>query len=77
MKGSDYFSFIFNLVRENGYNSDKVVLIADNLKCHKLKGVFKKAQKFINLEFISRYSPMLNPIEYFFSLLKRHLRKKV
>ena len=52
------------------------IVIADNLRCHKVEGV-KKAieERGAQICFLPPYSPDLNPIEKVFSKLKSLLRK--
>jgi transposase len=52
------------------------VIIMDNASFHRKGGLFSLAEKAgCRLLFLPPYSPELNPIENFWSWLKRHLRK--
>lgn len=72
-------SFLF----ENWFNNqllpilDKdAVIVMDNASFHSKKRLFSAAEKYgCRLIFLPPYSPELNPIENFWSWLKRHLKK--
>lgn len=52
------------------------IIIADNLKSHKVEGVKEILQdKSINIVYLPPYSPDLNPIEEMWSKMKAFLRK--
>lgn len=54
------------------------VIVMDNASFHRKKQLIPIAQKAgLRLIFLPPYSPELNPIEHFWSWLKRYLRKKL
>lgn len=74
-RSSDFSSFILKMIKENNLLGKKYIFILDNCKIHRSK-LLLKVQKIANFIFLPPYSPMLNPIETLFSLLKRKIRKK-
>ncbi len=53
-----------------------MTIVMDNASFHRKKHLFSMAQAHgFNLIFLPPYSPELNPIEHFWSWLKRYLRK--
>lgn len=55
---------------------DNALVVMDNASFHRKSKLFPLAQQAgIRLVFLPPYSPDLNPIEYFWASLKRHLRK--
>lgn len=75
--GINLYEYLLDMVTRYNLDLNPTVFILDNLRGHKLKSMYPIVDKKLNLMFLPRYSPMLNSIEYVFSLLKRHLRKKV
>ena len=52
------------------------IVICDNLASHKIEGVKEALEACgAQIRYLPPYSPDLNPIEMFFSILKTHLRK--
>jgi transposase len=66
---------LLETIEKNELYGEKVVFILDNLSSHKCKEIYSRFMNKIN--FLPPYSPMFNNIEYFFSLLKRSLKKRV
>jgi transposase len=55
---------------------EKVTIVMDNASFHRKSKLYPLAEKAgIRLMFLPPYSPELNPIEHFWSWLKRQLRK--
>lgn len=77
MSGCDFFVFLFDLVQSNNFDLNTTVFVLDNLRGHKLKAVYPIVEKRLNLLFLPIYTPIFNNIEYIFSLMKRHLKRRV
>ena len=77
----DYTGFIYNLIKEWKLpNIEKpIIFFHDNLNVHHQahKLINKLGFENIRCEFNATYSPMLNPIETFFSVHKRYVRKSM
>lgn len=73
-RGSDYSSFLFNMIRKNDLINSDYILICDNARIHKNK-LLPKIEKYLNILFLPAYSPQLNPIETLFSVIKTRLRR--
>lgn len=73
MKGKDFIAFL----QENlcpVLDKEKVVIM-DNLRIHKMKGVEELiAEKGAKVTYLPRYSPDFNPIEMLWSVMKTFLR---
>ena len=63
------------MIKINNLLGKKYVLVFDNAAIHKNK-LLPKLEKLINILLLPSYSPMLNPIETLFSLIKRKIRKR-
>jgi hypothetical protein len=77
MGGVEFYSFLLDTIEKVGLYGEKVVFVLDNLRAHKIKDIYPILLNKINLFFLPAYTPMLNNIEYFFSLLKRNLKTRV
>ncbi len=75
MKGTDFYYFLLKTIEKFNLFNKKVIFVADNLYCHKLKEIYLKVKDRINMLFLPRNCPILNPIEYLFSYIKNKLRK--
>jgi putative transposase len=75
MRGNDFYYFLLKTIDKFNLMNQKVILVMDNLFCPKLKDVYPWVKDSINLLFLPKYAPMLNPIEYLFAYLKQRLRK--
>lgn len=74
-RGSDFYSFILKMIKENCLLGKKYIFVLDNSQIHRNK-LHPKMEKLVNFIFLPPYSPMLNPVEILFSYLKRKIRKK-
>lgn len=74
-RSSDFYLFLFEMIEKNNLLEEKFVFIMDNAYIHNSR-FEKKADNLINISFLPEYSPMLNPIESFFSFVKGQLRQK-
>ena len=60
----------------NPYPSPNSIIVLDNTKIHHDEGLIEYLQAFgIRVEFLSPYSPNLNPIETSFSVMKSFLKR--
>jgi transposase len=75
MRGKDFYYFLLKTIDKFSIIGQKIIFVLDNLFCHKLCEIYPTIKDSINLLFLPINSPMLNPIEYFFSYMKRELRK--
>ena len=77
VKKEDFVGFICSLFKQKnlGINNSHLIIFLDNASCHKAKHVKKYLGSKIKFLFNAGYSPMLNPIEEFFSKLKMMIRK--
>lgn len=77
VKGKDFLGFIVNLLRF--YEMEKIcthiVIFLDNARMHHAKIVQESLKNKVTFLFNAAYSPMLNPIEEFFSKFKKEIRK--
>ena len=77
VKGSDYFSFIVEMIKKLKYpvEVENIIIFADNAKIHKASDYYSSISPYVHFIFNVPYSPQLNPIEIFFGLLKKHTRE--
>jgi len=78
MAASDFAGFLSRLLinnREIKENLDDYVIILDNSRIHNAKEI-KKFMSYLPIQFLSPYSPFLNPIEEFFQIWKGEFRKR-
>jgi len=77
IKAGDFIGFLCTLVTE--YRMDvepgELVIFVDNATSHKANAVKIKMNGKLTILYNAEYSPMLNPIEEFFSKFKKMLRK--
>ena len=77
VKAQDYLVFICNLLRH--YNMDNnqlgLVIFVDNASAHTVNIVKEKMDLRLIFLYNASYSPMLNPIEEFFSKFKKIILK--
>ena len=74
MKGSMFLNYIQHELVPALHTGDLVIM--DNLRCHKVKGVKEAIQQAgAQLLYLPPYSPDFNPIEMMWSKLKAVLRK--
>ena len=74
MNGSMFLDYIQHELVPSLHAGDLVIM--DNLRCHKVKGVKEAIQRTgAQLLYLSPYSPDFNPIEMLWSKLKAVLKK--
>ena len=76
VQGTDFYIYLLEMIKTLNLEKEKTIFIFDNLRAHKFKEVYSKIKYKVNILFLPAYSPFLNPIEYWFSLLKRNLRRR-
>lgn len=79
MTQDDYCGFLCTLIRsiDRLKDSNRIVIFADNLQAHKTALIHTVIANRTTLLFNASYSPMLNPIETFFSKFKRLIKSQV
>lgn len=70
VRSADFYYFILMIIQDLKLYDKKYVLMADNCPVHKSR-FYDKISNIISMEFLPKYSPWLNPIETYFSFLKR------
>jgi transposase len=69
--GESFINFIENKLSMFFWSNPEKILIMDNARFHHSRDVLQKLNSLgINHKFLPAYSPQLNPIEEFFSMLK-------
>lgn len=78
-KSEDYTGFLCSLINAYGYkqSSTEIVVFADNASIHHSYFVRSVLGNQITFLFNAPYSPMLNPIEEFFSKFKALVKKEI
>ena len=76
LTAKDYFSFILEIIKKIKYPIDpqRCIFFADNARIHHCKDLINKFSPYVKFQFNVPYSPQLNPIEVFFSFLKKYTR---
>jgi transposase len=75
MNGQTFLAYIRDCLGPTLKPGD--VVICDNLASHKIEGVKEAVEACgAQIRYLPPYSPELNPIEMFFSILKTHLRRR-
>ena len=74
---------IFNfLVCLHYYCPAELIIVMDNARIHggedfeRVRNLLKESTKKINIEFLPKYSPFLNPIELAFNIIKTEIKHK-
>ena len=77
VKKEDYLNFIYRIIEYYEFHktSQHLIIFADNASIHHAKFVTQHLNKKVTLLFNVSYTPRLNPIEEYFSKLKKLLRK--
>lgn len=70
-------SFIYTLASRVSVKNDKWLVVLDNASIHRKEEYFKDAKQIINFLFLPPYTPILNPIEIHFSILKQKIKKNI
>lgn len=78
MKKEDYAGFISTIISHYQLEDreQEIIIFADNVRVHHAKFVMECLSSKITFLFNATYTPMLNPIENFFSKFKRHILKQ-
>lgn len=75
VNGKNFLEYIQNILVPTLQKGD--IVIMDNLRCHKVKGVKEAIEKAeARVLYLPAYSPDFNPIEMMWSKMKSHLRKQ-
>jgi len=77
MSKEEFLAFIYKLGNFYEFNKSrkKIIIFLDNATAHKAKLVTSNLEQKITLIYNASYSPMLNPIEEFFSKFKNLIKK--
>lgn len=63
------------MISERNLYNKNFILVMDNCRIHKSR-LYNKIKDNLNILFLPKYSPFLNPIEKFFGFLKKTIKKK-
>lgn len=73
--GNIFYLWLLNTIKMLNLNQNNTVFILDNLKSHYSKKYYPKLKIYFQFLFLPPYLPMVNPIEYMFSYIKRITRR--
>lgn len=71
-----FYNWFLKTYQKLKFNPNKTVFVLDNLRSHHSLFYHKKLNSYFKFLFLPTYQPMMNPIEYLFSYVKRKIRMK-
>lgn len=79
MKSNDYMGFLYTLLKHYEFDksSKELIIFADNARVHHAKVIKDEFKQKLTLLFNAPYSPMMNPIEDFFSKFKKTIISQI